>query len=362
MCPPWIRVFFIAAGSSRNVLRQISMLCAQSVFPMSSSVRRSRWCEMRQAMMVVCLLVACAGGRHDGFGDDNPHPARDLSTCPLVGGAGRNAEGAHRKGPPSRLFTRVSSGRLTMGVRYRGGQFFLFGQVPPETTEVVSILQSARTMPAHWSMKRAVGPVWLALDLFEVTDLPEVYLVNLGQRKGTKGEMRSVAVRLAALDRVLAPYGGVGYSSLGRRMRAKRLWGNDANGELTPLFAGICRRREAQRLYGLRPDTIRIMPDGLFYESFPLPDAAPDGRYRITTYTLSSGRLLQTQVDQVTIQKQGFEGWLARVAYRRPFLYGLAGVLFAVSLGLAADRLCGKREPGEETKPGANTGDEEEPA
>lgn len=237
---------------------------------------------------------------------------------------------------PRRLRTGIHSPRVEVGLRYQGHELFLYGHADPRTTHVVAILQSVHPKPMKFVRKGKAMGLWFAVKEFEVEGLPELYMVNLTcpQCSGRRGCKHQET--LNDLEEQLRPYGGIGYESVWRNTRVKRVRGKPSPDDDKVLFEGIIRLKEKEGLYAIRPNEIFLEASGMFHHSFVLPDGAPSGRYEVITYVLEHGRVLSKEEDWFTVRKSGLVAKLDTLAHRRPLAYGLLTIAVALLAGLLA--------------------------
>jgi len=62
----------------------------------------------------------------------------------------------------------------------------------------------------------------------------------------------------------------------------------------------------------------------------------PVGTYTAETFLVSDGKVIAAATKEISIDKSGFERFVALSARRHGFVYGLAAVLLSLGLGWAA--------------------------
>ncbi|MCA1653407.1 MAG: TIGR02186 family protein, partial [Sphingomonadales bacterium] len=74
----------------------------------------------------------------------------------------------------------------------------------------------------------------------------------------------------------------------------------------------------------------------LYRAAIAIPSQVPVGTYTAETFLIDRGRVLAAATRDVKVGKSGFERYVALVARRHAFAYGLAAALMSLGLGWAA--------------------------
>lgn len=98
----------------------------------------------------------------------------------------------------------------------------------------------------------------------------------------------------------------------------------------------VVRLKLREGLYAADSDAVRFVDQGLFRADIRLPAAAPTGRYQAEIHLLREGVPVAMRRRSLTVEKVGVERALYVFAHQRPWLYGVAAVVFALFAGWAA--------------------------
>jgi hypothetical protein len=88
---------------------------------------------------------------------------------------------------------------------------------------------------------------------------------------------------------------------------------------------------------------VEISGGVLYRAAISIPSQVPVGTYTAETFLIDRGRVLAAATRDVHIGKSGFERYIALVARRHAFVYGVAAVLLSLGLGWAAAALFRRR-------------------
>lgn len=99
--------------------------------------------------------------------------------------------------------------------------------------------------------------------------------------------------------------------------------------------SAMVRLKEKRNLFQEHDDGVKFSGRSLFRATVALPVNVPTGRYTVDVYLFRDGALVSESQGSLLVTKAGFEAVIYRLAFERPFIYGLLGVAVAVMMGLA---------------------------
>ncbi|WBU65092.1 TIGR02186 family protein [Paracoccus aerodenitrificans] len=94
--------------------------------------------------------------------------------------------------------------------------------------------------------------------------------------------------------------------------------------------------RIADGTYRLKQNAVRLVEDTLFRADFRLPANLVEGSYKTRIFLVRQGRVIDSYSAPLEVRKVGLERWLYRLAFDRPFAYGLMSLLIAAFAGWGA--------------------------
>jgi uncharacterized protein (TIGR02186 family) len=108
--------------------------------------------------------------------------------------------------------------------------------------------------------------------------------------------------------------------------------------------SSLIRLKEDRNLFQESDDAISFVGRSLFRGSVDLPVNVPIGTYTTQVYLFRDGNLLSQDGSTLQVHKVGFERFVYLLAFRYPFIYGLVAVMMAVTAGLSAWVVFGRKE------------------
>jgi uncharacterized protein (TIGR02186 family) len=227
--------------------------------------------------------------------------------------------GAQQRAPD--LATIISDDAVSVTSDYRGARRTVFGvhwRRGRARSDVVVVLKGPVETQVVRRKRRIVG-LWINTDPVRFRSAPSFFALASTRPIGTFLEPRTVT------DLGLDP---------GALARLEGETPSDTDS--TTYRRALVRLKQAQGLYVLRAQPLRLEEDGAFKATFTIPANAPVGTYDVDVYLFRGGRLVQRRPDQVVISRIGIEKTIYTAADQMPMLYGLGAVMLALAAGYAA--------------------------
>lgn len=99
--------------------------------------------------------------------------------------------------------------------------------------------------------------------------------------------------------------------------------------------SAMIRLKERKKLFQADDGGVKFIGRSLFRGTVALPVNVPTGRYIVDVYLFRDGAIASKSQGTLEVTKAGVEALLYQLAFQRPFIYGLLGVIIAVLCGLA---------------------------
>ena len=231
-----------------------------------------------------------------------------------------------------RLVPDISARSIEIRYSFTGAQLLLFGailypggRVPKDPADVVVVLKGP-VEPILVREKQKIAGIWMNADSNRFRSAPSFYAVASSAPVRSLVDERTAAVyELGLQDLQLSPSGG----ALPEKERR--------------FEAGLLDLRKRQGLYAEHPHGVEISEGVLYRARISIPSQVPVGTYTAETFLIEDGKVIAAATREIEIGKSGFERWVALMARRQAFLYGLASVLLSVGLGWAAAAIFRRR-------------------
>ena len=217
----------------------------------------------------------------------------------------------------------ISTREIAIQSNFTGIEILIFGSVdfsdlrtPGEGTYDVITVVRGPDEPIVVRKKQHVAGIWVNGPGKTYGNVPGFYAV-----------LSSRPVRAIASDETLKEL-GIGLSDLD--------FGRSTAGDTQEQAyrSAMIRLKEKKKLFQEHDDAVTFIGRSLFRATVALPVNVPTGRYSVDVYLFRDGAMASKSQGSLEVTKAGIEALIYALALKRPFLYGLLGVVLAVMMGL----------------------------
>lgn len=231
-----------------------------------------------------------------------------------------------------RLVPDVSQRQVEIRYSFTGAELLLFGAIvypdgrAPEPGTDIAVVLKGPLEPIVVREKQKVAGIWVNVDRVRFRSAPSFYAVVSSRPLRDLVDERTAAIYELGLGNLqLSPGGGVDAETLQRFER------------------GFIDLRRRHQLYQEIPDGVEISEGVLYRARISIPARVPVGAYTAETFLIRDGRVIAGAVREVSIDKLGFERFVADAAERWSLTYGLVSVALSLLLGWGASALFQRR-------------------
>ena len=231
-----------------------------------------------------------------------------------------------------KVITSASKNVVEIGLSYSGDKIFFFGVNPVPGSDIVIKLTAEKEETVKLSVKGRVGPLWMTVKQYEVTNAPFIYKLHTGK------PLDQIISKETAQEFVL------GYPAVRSQIKLHLIRGEAAPEDEGIVWQGLVKIKERANLFNIVEDPARLeISEGkLFKHYFRFPPAATEGRYQVESFCFQKGELVGYGKDVIEIKKVGLQHWLTQTSQNSPVFFGIMAVLIAVGAGLLVGVIFGK--------------------
>ncbi len=231
-----------------------------------------------------------------------------------------------------RLVPDVSQRKIDIIYSFTGAELLLFGaivypdgRVPPRPADVVVVIKGP-TESILLREKAKVAGIWLNAESARFRSVPSYYAVASSRPIDRVVDQRTAAIYEFGLGNIqLSP-------------------ASSALPEVQNRFErGLVDLKRRTGLYVEAPDGVEVSEGVLYRARINLPARVPVGNYTAETFLVQDGRVIAAAVREITINRTGFERFVASFASNWALAYGLTAVALSVLLGWIAGAVFRKK-------------------
>lgn len=219
----------------------------------------------------------------------------------------------------------VSQRRVDIIYSFTGAELLLFGAIvypggrAPEKPADIVVVVKGPAEPIILREKQKVAGIWVNADSARFRSVPAFYAVASSRPlKGLVDDRTAAIYELGAENIQLSPASGATPEAQQRFER------------------GLIDLKQRGSLYVEAADGVEISEGVLYRARIAIPARVPVGTYTAETFLIQDRRVVAAAVREIEIDKSGFERFVATIADRWAFTYGLVAVLLSLALGWLA--------------------------
>ena len=224
-----------------------------------------------------------------------------------------------------RLVPDVSDRQVEIRYSFSGAELLLFGAIvypdgrPPDEPTDIAVVLKGPLEPIVLREKQKVFGIWMNVGRVRFRSVPGFYAVASSRPLAQLIDERTAAIYELGVDNLqLSPGGG-------------------ASAEVLRRFEhGLLDLRMRSRLYAEYPRGVEISEGVLYRARIEIPARVPVGTYIAETFLIQDGRVIAGAAREISIEKLGFEGFVAEAAEQWSFAYGITAVAVSLLLGWGA--------------------------
>lgn len=213
------------------------------------------------------------------------------------------------------LVSDTNPNRVDITAQFTGQELLVYGAIYHPGEVVVKLSSPNETVDLHRKLK--YGPFWLTGGKLTIKNTPGIYKL-LSSRP--LNEILPEKVRNAnglVMEDVLA------HAKVG-----------EISTNMSDWRGALLRLRQKQGYYLEDGQGVKKIDNRLFVSHIKLPANLPQGSYKLDIYLVDDGKLIAYQQHKFEMTEVQLEGWVSRVAYGQPWLFGIGFTLLAMFGGL----------------------------
>ncbi len=293
-----------------------------------------RWAAALATCLLLCSLAFHAEAQRRQRSTPVPIPERPNSESKPEEGAQAPAlaapEAGQPKEPKETVQADVSTRRIAVTATFSGTEVVVFGAVdnsrqPSAEAGLYDVVIVLVGTPSRLVARRKgnVAGMWMNVQSLVFDSVPSYYAI-----------VSTRPLDEIASEDVLKAY-DIGFEHVRMTLASGSFTGPPTK-QIKEFRDAVIRIKQRSRLYQQQEYGVAFIGRSLFRASIDLPGNVSVGPFDTRVYLFRDGELLSQYTARLNLEREGVEEALHGFALRYPLLYGLAGVLIAVTAGLSA--------------------------
>lgn len=209
------------------------------------------------------------------------------------------------------FFVELASDRIDITTGFVGADIRLFGYRKDKDSDVVVVIRGPDRTVTVWRKAKVMG-AWINRYSAKYKHMPLYYDYALGRPEDEQADSALFRDKGIGVDSLFAP----------EKMEAEKDF----------VEALVAEKRQG-KLFPAAPRHVGFLNDNFFRVDFHIPSAAPTGRYRIESFLIKDGKIMDTDMEVLKVEQVGLNALIYRFARDHAISYGLACIFLALGAG-----------------------------
>ncbi|MDH5722358.1 MAG: TIGR02186 family protein [Alphaproteobacteria bacterium] len=215
------------------------------------------------------------------------------------------------------LVTQVSNDFIDVSAGFGGAVIDLFGDRNDANTDVAIVVEGPKRRVTIWQKEQVMG-AWVNRYFVSFDSVPVFYSYALDKRD------------FIINNSELSEKHNVGIEALFKEEQIRKSRSID---DIEVFRNALVEERKNLGVFPQAPEMVEFLNPYFFRARFKIPQSVPTGEYKIHTYLVKDGAIIDRAVQAVSIKQVGINGLFLRMAKENSFFYGLGCILFAFIAG-----------------------------
>ena len=212
----------------------------------------------------------------------------------------------------------VAKENIGVTVGFTGSSIELFGDKRNKDADMAIIVEGPRKDITIWKKARIMG-TWVNRYYMTFTDMPVYY-----QYATTiTGELDD------NLDLIMR-HNGIGHEALFSSMDIKK---SKSIEDDAPFKETLIKKKVERGVYFEESAEIKFINDYFFRVRFEIPASAQTGEYKIRSFLIEDGKVIEQRVDTLLVKQVGMNAFIYQTAKQHSFIYAMICIILALFCG-----------------------------
>ena len=216
------------------------------------------------------------------------------------------------------LAVEIASEHVDVTVGFTGSSIELFGDRRNKDADIAIVLEGPRKEITIWKKARVMG-TWVNRYYMTFENMPVYY----NYATTIQGEVDD------KIDLIMR-HNGIGHDALFSTLDVRK---SGSIKDVSLFQKSLLLKKEAKGVYFDKPAEIKFMNEHFFRVSFEIPASALTGEYKIHSYLISDGQVIEKTTNILKVEQVGVNAFVYGLANDYSFTYALLCIIFGLFSG-----------------------------
>ena len=217
----------------------------------------------------------------------------------------------------SDLAIAVAMEHIDVTVGFNGSSIELFGDRRDDMADIAIVVEGPKKDVTIWQKARVMG-TWVNRRYAKFNDMPTYYHYAISR------------------DAAGVPFfnvmfeNGIGHDGLFHKINGKK---PDERKNIKIFQKALLKKNTDLGVFFKKPAEVKFMNDNFFRVRFDIPPSAPTGEYKIHSFLIKDGKVIEQALNLMKIEQVGLNAFIHKSAQEYSLLYALVCIFSALFSG-----------------------------
>lgn len=214
----------------------------------------------------------------------------------------------------------IANNKIGVTVGFSGSSIEVFGDRRDKETDVAIVMEGPRKDITIWQKDRVLG-TWVNRYYAKFMEMPTYYNYAISAQDLSSSLLDAMSEN------------GIGHEALFHKIEVNK---SRKIKDIKIYQNAFLRKNQELGIFFQEPETIRFMNDNFFRVRFYLPPSAPTGEYKIHSYLIKDGKVIDKMIERLTVEQVGLNAFIYKSAHEYSLVYALVCIFLALFFGWLA--------------------------
>ena len=218
---------------------------------------------------------------------------------------------------PDDMAIGIASDHIDITVGFTGSSIELFGDRRDVRSDIAIVVEGPEKNVTIWKKDRVMG-TWMNRYNAKFKDMPVYYHYAIS------AETIDEKLKQVMQERA------IGHEALFAKVNGKKA---KKKKNIEVFQKALVEKSSVLGTYFEQPAKIKFFNDYFFRVSFPIPPSAPTGNYKIRSYLIKDGEVLEDTMNLLKVEQVGLNAFIYKSAHNYSFIYAVICIGIALFSG-----------------------------
>ncbi len=225
-----------------------------------------------------------------------------------------NAQGG---GGNNNLAVAIASNHIDVTVGFNGSSIEVFGDRRDKNADIAIVVEGPRKDVTIWQKAKVLG-TWVNRYYANFKGIPVYYNYAISNKKPDK-----------ALKDVMNK-NSIGHEGIFLRSNSEEL---KKIKNIEVFKNALLQKNYDLGVFFEKPAEVKFLNDNFFRVSFKVPPSAPTGEYKISSFLIKKGKVIEHNTEILKVEQVGLNSFIYDAAHEYSFVYAITCIFLALFSG-----------------------------